>query len=525
MPLVCFICSQSFKDFTCYRRHLHVFHTINHSGVEVKCGQEFCPGIFTTFAALGRHIQQCHSQLMLRDEDEPISEQSGFVTSYPVHETCIAMSSLMDCGMQQPQEITNPVDITGSYMNFLSQLQQKSNMTSANIQLIADYLKVLVTDLADYSCYQVKKLCRSLQLDPGNPHISGCLRDLHQLPTMMEPVATHHKRKKFLTDNGFCIKPLEITLGRRTESRFSSTRGYSSAVVIEDTMQYVPLGLLLAAVISNDKFRSMMSDFVSQCQTSGSHVITHFFHTCTYRSNKFFQSYPDALALHFYVDAFEVTNPLGNHTSVHKLEALYMIVQNFPAEAQSKLSSIFLVALWHAQDVKTYHGHDKILEPVVNDLKVLESDTGMSVTLLKKTITVRAALVLVSADNLGINSLFGFTEGFTARKFCRFCEGSREEAEHKYMENDFILHTRASYDNAVQKIGDATYDQRMTRIKRSCTLNELENFHVIQNYSVDAMHDFLEGVVPLELSLLLVELGNTGYILVEKMNLAISSFN
>jgi hypothetical protein len=93
-----------------------------------------------------------------------------------------------------------------------------------------------------------------------------------------------------------------------------------------------------------------------------------------------------------------------------------MIVENFPTEAQSKLSSIFLVALWHVQDVKTYKGYDKILEPVVHDLKILESDSGMSVTVRNKEVLVRAALVLVSADNLSINSLFGFSEGFTALK-------------------------------------------------------------------------------------------------------------
>lgn len=94
----------------------------------------------------------------------------------------------------------------------------------------------------------------------------------------------------------------------------------------------------------------------------------------------------------------------------------------------------------------------------MHDLKILESDTGMSVILLQKSIRVRAALVLVSADNLGINSIFGFTEGFTARKYCRFCQAFREEADHKYTESDFTLRTRASYDNVVLKIGEATQD-------------------------------------------------------------------
>jgi hypothetical protein len=225
------------------------------------------------------------------------------------------------------------------------------------------------------------------------------------------------------------------------------------------------------------------------------------------------------------VDAFEVTNPLGSHTSIHKLEAMYMIVQNFPTEAQSKLSSVFLVALWHAQDVKTYKGYDKILEPVVRDLKMLESESGMSIMMRNKTVLVRAALVLLSADNLGINSLFGFSESFNARKFCRFCECTREDTDCKYMETDFVRRSRSSYDSAVACIGKPSYDPRVTGIKKQCILNELQHFHVMENNSVDAMHDFLEGIVPFELGLLLVELSTSKYVTLETLNLAISSFN
>jgi hypothetical protein len=45
----------------------------------------------------------------------------------------------------------------------------------------------------------------------------------------------------------------------------------------------------------------------------------------------------------------------------------------------------------------------------------------------------------MSADSLGVKSLFGFCEGFTAKKFCRFCKCTREETDEKYNEADFTL--------------------------------------------------------------------------------------
>ena len=112
-----------------------------------------------------------------------------------------------------------------------------------------------------------------------------------------------------------------------------------------------------------------------------------------HKEHPFLQQYPDAFALLLYIAGFEVTNPLHSHTSVHKMEALYLIIQNFSNECQSKLSTIFLVVMWYALDVKTYKGYDKILAPVFRSLLTLESDSGVSVYLRGKQALVRASVV------------------------------------------------------------------------------------------------------------------------------------
>jgi len=40
-------------------------------------------------------------------------------------------------------------------------------------------------------------------------------------------------------------------------------------------------------------------------------------------------------------------------------------------------------------------------------------------------------------------------------------------------------------------------------VKRNCILNDIEGFHVTENWSLDVMHVILEGIVPVELSCIL----------------------
>lgn len=70
-----------------------------------------------------------------------------------------------------------------------------------------------------------------------------------------------------------------------------------------------------------------------------------------------------------------------------------------------------------AQDIKTY-GFDTLLEPIVSDLKVLETD-GIKVPMFRSP--VHGGIAQVTRDKLGIHGLFGFVESFSAQNCCCFC--------------------------------------------------------------------------------------------------------
>jgi hypothetical protein len=82
-------------------------------------------------------------------------------------------------------------------------------------------------------------MCHSANADLANPNVVSCLDDLGSIPDLMQPIATQYKREMFLANIGYLIRPIQLSLGRRTETRFSSSLGFCSTALVEDTMKSV----------------------------------------------------------------------------------------------------------------------------------------------------------------------------------------------------------------------------------------------------------------------------------------------
>lgn len=168
-------------------------------------------------------------------------------------------------------------------------------------------------------------------------------------------------------------------------------------------------------------------------------------------------------------------------------------------------------------------GFDAILVPIINDLKVLEND-GIKVPAFISP--VHGSIVQVTGDNLGIHGLFGFVESFSARYCCRFCITEKNEFQSVFCEDDqgMILRTEdmlAEHCHAVQTNPQLPH---VYGVKRSCLLNSLQYFNTADNFSVDIMHDILEGVAQLEVKLVLEYL-QENFSTAEELAARIESFN
>ena len=133
---------------------------------------------------------------------------------------------------------------------------------------------------------------------------------------------------------------------------------------------------------------------------------------------------------------------------------------------------------------------------------------------------VRPTLFQVIGDNLGIHELLGFSGSFSANFTCRFCKTPKEITKQQLVEDISSLRCEDNYDQDL-----AMNDLSKSGIKRASQLNKLDDFHVCQNYAVDVMHDFLEGVIPLEFKLVIGCLIEQGCFSLQEINDRLSSFN
>jgi hypothetical protein len=119
--------------------------------------------------------------------------------------------------------------------------------------------------------------------------------------------------------------------------------------------------------------------------------------------------------------------------------------------------------------------------------------------------TVYASLCQVVCDSLALNGLFGLVESFSRNYFCSICYATSDEIQYKFTEEQLKKRTVDEYQKDIAGLSDA---HRMGKshcrgVKRECILNQIEGFHITQNWSQDIMHVLLEGIVPVELGCIL----------------------
>lgn len=153
------------------------------------------------------------------------------------------------------------------------------------------------------------------------------------------------------------VEPVEHVLGTRFDTLRNRTTGAYDQVVVTDRFMYIPILKTLEFIYKHPKLKDMMFN--------EAHSKEYLANVCdgeVYKSHPLFVKQNHAIQIQLFFDEFETANPLGSKRGIHKLGALYFTLRNFSPKHNSNLQNIHLVALFHAQNVKTY-GFSKILDP------------------------------------------------------------------------------------------------------------------------------------------------------------------
>lgn len=330
--------------------------------------------------------------------------------------------------------------------------------------------------------------------------ISDRIREFHQCSKdILAENDSIFKRKKEIEKNQYFVPPEEKSIGFKWTQTLDPSTGKIIRKYQQNTSQFIRPSVIIKKLFLNADFVDMyMSYAANKSHECEENVYKDFCCGSLYRQNVLFFNNPNALKLQLYTDDFEPCDALKSKAGKHKLCAFYLTIRNMPRKLQSQLSNIFLIALVDSVDLKSESASfDNIIEVILDDLKQLEM-TGVEIG---NGETIKAFLFNMCFDNLGENVCYGLPQGFQANYFCRFCMCHKSECKILTEEDPEKLRDIASYDTVCARIlEDEDLDLTKTKgIQRYCKLNDLKSFHIFSNYTVDPMHDLLEGAVPFTL--------------------------
>ncbi|XP_031632648.1 uncharacterized protein LOC116346626, partial [Contarinia nasturtii] len=308
---------------------------------------------------------------------------------------------------------------------------------------------------------------------------------------------TKYKRNKLHKRDEFYVEPELKGIGTRFEIQKPNALQPALPVRLQCTFPYISILQSLKCAFKN---KSFLETYLEYNKHGNGHTCKEgdYIDFCcgsVYKSRSIFQKFPNSLQIQIFLDDFEPCNPLGSKATLHKICGVYFSVRNMPQN--SKLSSIYLIALCNSDDLKTKStDYNNLLRLIVEDLKVLEVD-GINVS---SDLNLKGTLGVFSADNLGANGAFGFVESFGSANihFCKICELPKYRCQTACKEDISAMRTIKNYEVHLETISNSTkVNLEQTKgIKRDCDLNKLKYFHTMENYCIDQMHDVAEGIVP-----------------------------
>ncbi|XP_051741574.1 uncharacterized protein LOC127508052 isoform X1 [Ctenopharyngodon idella] len=482
--MICFICSCCLENTNLLVRHLKLIHgLLPGKSLRLKCGQAGCCGEFSTFSGFRKHLNRVHeisNEVLAHVEDGAVQNAVVGLPSNNDVATSSNDSSLPVCSK----------NITDLCASAIAQLQAAGvGQTTVNTFVMS--MEEVVQDIQD----QVKETalnCLSSEDPDMKNTIEQSFKDIENPFTLLNSIS---KRNSYFTKKWGIVQPVEKVLGVRFDNKKNRTTGLYEQVAVTDKFAYVPILQTLKNILMHPntsyRFKSGIpnKNGIYSDIEDGQYIKNH----------PLFSTEKNALQIQLFYDDFETANPLGSKKGIHKLGGIYFTLRNFPPQFNSSLANIHLCALFHAQDIKTY-GFDAILEPIVNDIKVLETRgiEGLGGC-------VRGSIVQVTGDNLGLHCLLGFVESFRARNNCRFCLIEKDYYQTVFCEDEptVTLRTKETHLQHCKAMQSDPTLPHVCGVKRTCLLNTLQYFSVSDNFSVDIMHDVLEGVAQFELKLVL----------------------
>lgn len=313
----------------------------------------------------------------------------------------------------------------------------------------------------------------------------------------LSSIGSQYKRNQIMKKSQKYVEPVELSSGFKFSLVTDNISGRSVRSTVQCTFQFVSLLKTLTALFSDDNFEKLYFDFNrSSDHNCADGSFERFCCGDVYKRNSFFQSNPLAIQLKLFIDDFEPCAALKSRVGKHKTTGIYIQISNMPQKYLSKVDNIYLLALCDASDTKNeYANTNNVIETIVSEINDLQKNGINTIS----GVNLKGTLIYTMFDNLGGNALFGLSGSFSSTHFCRFCCAENKLCQQMTTENASLVRTVESYNNSLEQAQADNTQRHFEGIKSHCFLNEIKHFHIMENITVDIMHDILEGIIPFTL--------------------------
>lgn len=498
----CNICQKPFNDIKQCIRHMSAHSNINtykHQCIIRGCNREY-----GSKNSLQKHVNNHHSQHQNFDTSSSSfqSSLSGNLIS-----NFVPIPSTTNNINEYDYMFSNPPNFRKNLLKYILKQYCDQNLSRKKCAELLNHMYSFYN-----TCFMV------LFSNEENLEIQSMMKNLVNKNNGL--ISEYNLFRQLQKDNLY-VKSITYTIDKIQNPII----GLDNSVKLKTTIisiQTIPLREIFYHFFNKTDFLQHVVDYMTVLESSASDEIQNVIQADLWKSHKS-EIKPDSntllLPLKVFFDDFEPGNALGSHAGAYKICGVYTKIICMPPYMSSKLCFTFLAALFFSDDRKIY-GNSRMLQKIITELNYIATE-GIVVDFRQYKI-VKIITTVISGDNLGLNSVLGFTESFRANHYCRFCKLPHVSSYGSMcVEDESSLRSKDNY--AADLLLD---DFKSTGIKEECVLNDIKHFHISRNFYADVMHDLYEGIHHYNFNIILENLINVEkYISLEQLNRRIQSFN
>lgn len=447
----CSFCQTSFKDVKIMLKHMKLLHDAKEI-FNYKCVQSNCYRNFEFLNSFRKHLKKhClddNSNNSTQKLDHTSSEKEYlsnevYVDNFDDSAEEVAAEVLVSEDSKYLTSFEKFTEVVeNKSLHFVSELYSNNTFCRKDIQHILNAVSELYKDALGIFRESLNDLISEYCIEESRKII--VFKYVNALQNIFTGLETEYFRLKKFEECEFYIKPVEYVVGEQIDKIYKGI-GLPKTY----TAEFIPMQIVLRKLFELPFIykKTLQNIKAMEKEKHVSNIVnTDFWKSKVKNLNL---STNSTFPIIIYFDEYETGNPLGSHAGIHKLGAVYLSIPCIPQKFLAHLDNIFLALLFHRADYSEF-GCSIVLNKLIEELIKLESE-GITIKTESGTQNIYFCVCFVLGDNLGLNSILGFTESFRANFYCRFCKCDREEMQKQCEQVNEKLRNKSNYDSDLKK--------------------------------------------------------------------------